>query len=189
MQDYLYLTQKLFSLNIHSFVLMPNHFHLIVTAPENNLGNAMNYFMRETSKEMNRMSQRINQTFGARYHRSLINGIFYYQNAYKYVYRNPVRAGLVRRAEDYPYSTLHGLCGKGHQHIPLVEDTLLFNPNFDHKSLEWINTPPEDQIESEVRKALRKPIFEIKRYPVQKKEPGTFSGTQWEGRGIDCLKL
>jgi putative transposase len=88
--DYLYFINKNFGIRIHSFVLMPNHFHMIARDPELNLSSAMNYFMRETSKLMASESRTINRVWGAPFHSSLIDSPLYYLHAYKYVYRNPV---------------------------------------------------------------------------------------------------
>lgn len=128
MSDYLFLCHYLFKLNIHSFVLMPNHFHLLVTAPEGNLSQFLLYFMRETSREITRLSGRINQTYGTRNHKCLIKNYRYYMNCYKYVYQNPIRANLSSTVEAYPYSTLAGLLGLTCLTIPVAEDQLLFNP-------------------------------------------------------------
>lgn len=110
----LYFTNFAFNLRIHSFVLMSNHFHMIVRSPEANLSVAMSYFMRETSREITRRSHRINQTYGSRFHRSLI--------AYKYVFRNPVEAGLCNRVEDYEFSSLKGVLGERWLDVPISED-------------------------------------------------------------------
>lgn len=159
MQDYLYLVGVGFNLRIHSFVLMPNHFHMIVSAPEGNLSSAMLYFMRETSKEITRKANRINQTYGGRYHKSCLSNLYYFMNSYKYVYRNPVRAKICSRVEDYPYSSLSGLLGLQSLVIPVVEDSLLFNPDFDSRTLDWLNKDPIDDLEDQIRRALKHPSF------------------------------
>src|SRR5689334_21017913 len=56
MGDYLAVIEHEFKILIHAFVLMPNHFHLISTAPDANISVALNYFMRETSREITRLS-------------------------------------------------------------------------------------------------------------------------------------
>lgn len=170
MEDYLYLTAKEFDLRIHAFVLMSNHFHLIATAPLGNLSRALLYFMRESSRELTRLAGRINQTYGARNHKTHINSFHHFMNTYKYVYQNPLRAGLCRRVEDYPYSTLNGLCGLNQITIPLVEDTLLFTPNFDESTLKWLNTRPDVEYEKEMRLALSRPQFELKASRKNKKQ-------------------
>ncbi len=161
-EDYLFLLKNGFGVRIHSFVLMPNHFHMLATFPEGNLSPSMRYFMRETSREFSRGSGRINQSYGSRFGRSVIPTYHYFMNAYKYVYRNPVRAKLCTSVEEYPFSTLHSLCGFQKCAIPLEEDTLLFEPNFSSRTLIWLNQEPNPDLEEEMRIGLKRPIFELK---------------------------
>jgi putative transposase len=164
MEDYLYLLAVGFSIKIHSFVLMPNHFHAIMSAPSGNLSSALLYFMRETSREITRLSGRINQTYGSRNYKTWLIKHHYFLNTYKYVYRNPVRAQLCTRVEDYPYSTLSGLLGLQPIHIPMAEDKVLFPSNFDPKALDWLNQTPDEALEDEMRRALKHPEFTLKGY-------------------------
>lgn len=158
--NYLFFIKHGFNLEIYSFVLMNNHFHLILKTPEANLDIAMNYFMRETSKIISTLCGRINQVYGAPYHWSLIKNDIYFKHAYKYVYRNPVESNLVLRVQDYKYSTLHSKIGLSHTIIPTVEDTVLFS-NVEY-TLDWLNTDyPSLEIEDEIRKALKKNEFKF----------------------------
>ncbi|CAN5722255.1 hypothetical protein BH10BDE1_BH10BDE1_35840 [soil metagenome] len=161
MSDYLFLSVKAFDLTIHSFVLMPNHFHLLVSAPPGNLSPALFQFMRETSRGITKIAGRINQTYGSRNHKTVIESHHYFLNAYKYVYRNPVRAGLCDKAQDYKYSTLSGLLGLNQLVIPVAEDTILFPEGFDGSAVDWLNTKPDVDHEEEVRCALKKSAFAL----------------------------
>ncbi len=167
MEDYLFLCNKLYGLDIHAFVLMPNHFHLIASAAAGNISESLNHFMRETSKEISKLSGRINQTYGSRNHKSLITNHHHFTNVYKYVYRNPVRAKLVSTVEEWPYSTVTGLLGLRKLSIPVVEDTLMFPEQFDESNLTWLNTTPETAHEDEIRKALRKAKFCLPKFKRQ----------------------
>lgn len=157
--DYLYFVRFAYNIQIHSFVLMDNHFHMIARFPEGNLSSAMNYFMREVSKEITRCSKRINQTFGGPFHSSLIKTPHYYLHAYKYVYRNPIEAGLIKNAEDYYYSTLSGLVGNSRLIIPVCEDETLFS-NFEG-TLKWVNTDYLEGHKDKIKKALQKTEFKF----------------------------
>ncbi len=159
--DYLFLLNKGFGIEIHCFVLMNNHFHMIVSAPNLNLSEGMNYFMRETSKEIGRASKRINQIYGGPYHKCLIDRYHYFLHAYKYVYRNPVEARLIKNVEDYRFSTLHGLLGLSKIIIPLREDTLLFEDEDLNGHLKWLNTEYNDDHRSQIEMALKKGKFEL----------------------------
>lgn len=162
MEDYLFLISVSYKVRIHSFVLMSNHIHLLVSCPENNISEALRYFLTETSRELGRLSGRVNQTWGSRNYKSLVSSYQYYLNVYKYIYSNPTRAGAATYAEEYPFSTLAGLCGQRNLFIPLAPDDLLFNPTFDDSVLRWINTPSSLEALEEVRKALRRPKMEFR---------------------------
>ncbi len=162
MSDYLFLCQQLYSIKIHSFVLMPNHFHLLVTAPKGNLSRFLLYFMRETSREISRRSKRINQTFGSRNHKCLIDRYSYYINCYKYVYQNPLRAELTRQVEEYEFSTLSGLLGLTQLVILVVEDPLLFDPIPEQSTLDWLNEWGGPQYDEDLRLALKRGKMEFK---------------------------
>src|SRR5262245_49031235 len=95
-----------YGLLVHAFVLMSNHFHLLCATPEADLGQAMNYLMRQVSKAIGSETGRINRIFGARYHWSVIDNPLYFAHAYKYVMRNPVEARIVTEVESYSYSSL-----------------------------------------------------------------------------------
>jgi putative transposase len=157
LSDYLYLCKLGFNMKIHSFVLMSNHFHLLISTPHANLSEAMNYFMRETSKEINSQSGAENQVWGGRYYRTLVTESHYINHVYKYIYRNPVQAGIVQKCEDYRYSTLHGLLGQSRITVPLEPDPYLYN-NFliEENTLRWLNLAPENSNYECLKKQLRK---------------------------------
>jgi len=159
MEDYLFFISKAYKVEILAFVLMNNHFHLLVVCPEGNLAEAMNYFMRETSRRIGEMAGRINQTYGGRFHRSLVKDPHYFNHVYKYVYRNPVEAGICARPEDYPYSTLYGLVGKRKLNFDMAYDSTLF---FSYEStLRWLNEAPAAEETLMVANALRKTVFKF----------------------------
>jgi putative transposase len=164
-EDYLYLLHHGFGIRILQFVLMPNHFHLCLRPTEANLPDAMNYFMRETSKAIGSSAKRINQVYGSPYHPTAILNNHHYLNTYKYVYRNPVKAGLCANVEDYSYSTLHGKLGKSRLIIPTEDDSILFNPEIDWTELDWLNTPPSEDDDESIGLALKKSVFKLPSRP------------------------
>ena len=98
---------------ILAYCLMTNHIHLVaVPVTEDGL-------QRVLKPLHMRYAQRINRERGWKGH--LWQGRFFsspLDNAYlwaavRYVERNPVRAGMVRRAENYRWSSAAAHCGKG----------------------------------------------------------------------------
>lgn len=164
MSDYLYFLRSAFDVRIHAFVLMSNHFHLLAAFPRSNLSDAMEYFMRETSRGIARESDRLNHVYGSRVFRSRLSSDYAFQNVYKYVYQNPVQAGLCKKVEDYPYSTLHGLLGRARALVPVEEDRLLFDEGVG-RTLSWLNESLTDEHHQALRKGLQKPDFKLPRDP------------------------
>jgi len=109
--DQLWVTQILYSLEIHAFTLMSNHFHLLATTPQKNLDEIMMYCLTETSRRINLELKKQGRVFGGRYKWSVISSSEYFYKAVQYVYQNPLKAGVVTRAEDYKWSTLHCIYG------------------------------------------------------------------------------
>ncbi len=163
MSDHLYLIHIFYGIKIHAFVLMPNHFHLICSTDCESLGVAFNYFMRETSKVMNRYSGKINQNWGSRYYRCEISNFRYFMNCYKYVYQNPVRAQLTSKCENWKFSSLNGLIGRSYMIIPIEADTILFTDSGSiiEENIDWLNQQAEENNLISMRKALKKRAFKL----------------------------
>jgi REP element-mobilizing transposase RayT len=131
------------NLQIHSFVLMTNHFHLIASTPEANISDCMQRFMQRTSKRLTKAGNRINETFAGRHFKCILQHPNYFLNAYKYNYRNPVTTGLCNFVEEYPYSTLIGKLKPTRLLVPVCEDTTLKSDVIG--TLKWLNTAPEEK--------------------------------------------
>jgi putative transposase len=154
----------IYQAEIHALVLMPNHFHLLITVPEHDLGKIMNEFMKSISRTANLVSGRSGHLFGGSYFWSLIKGTRYFGHALKYVYRNPVKAGLCERVEDYPYGSLYGLIGLGSLPFPLFYTRMGMEMGLPMDSvqefLDWLNRPFPKDADALIRRGLNKRVFE-----------------------------
>jgi REP element-mobilizing transposase RayT len=153
-----------FGTEIHGLVLMPNHIHMLLTAPNEDLGVVMNLFMSDITRISNLFSGRSGHLFGGPYHWTVVNSTRYFGHVLKYVYRNPVKANLCEKVEDYPYSTLHGLLGRSHLPFPIhytrvgLELALPYDePGY---WLDWLNRPFPAEAEDAIKAGLRKRVFE-----------------------------
>ncbi len=149
-----------------AFVLMSNHYHLIALFPHCNIGSAMNYLQREVSRSIGKRSGRINHVFGGRYKPCLIANTQYLEHVYKYVYRNPVEAGMCERVQEYPFSTLRRALGQCELPFKVWDDLALNWSPIPHSipdRLEWLNTPVLTKRTSLIQRALRRTEFEFPR--------------------------
>lgn len=93
-------------LAIHAWVFMNNHIHLLVT-PDNkeSLPKTMQSVGRRYAEYFNRNNDRSGTIWDGRYKSSLVDTDYYLLACYRYIELNPVRAGIVKKPEDYPYSS------------------------------------------------------------------------------------
>ncbi len=149
------------NLQVHSFVLMSNHYHLIASTPDSNISQCMHRFMGRTSRRLTTSGNRINETFAGRHYKTILQHQNYYLNAYKYNFRNPVGAGICEKVEDYPFSTLQTEMGKRNIAFPLAAD--FTNMGNSEAKLDWLNiAPPPEKLEA-VRYALKRQYFTSKK--------------------------
>ncbi len=160
----LFIQQVLHGLKVHAFVLMPNHFHLLATSPTRNIDEIMRDFLSSSTRIMNSRTRRSGRVFGGRYFWSVVTGPNYYAHVLKYIYRNPVKAGLSAAIAEYPFSTYAGLLGA--VPLPLVisppENRLADSLSSEVGSLDlWLNTPHSVEMNEAIRKGLRQDEFQI----------------------------
>jgi putative transposase len=158
--DYLCFISRVYNVRVHAFVLMQNHFHLIATTPQGSLSEAMNYFMRETSRVIGYESQRINHVYGGPYWWSILSSELYFAHCFKYVFRNPVAAGVVAEVQDYKFSSLSGQYGLSQLQFPIYESSIsTLIPKDDKELISWLNQDPSGQASAQIAKALRLSYF------------------------------
>lgn len=150
-----------YDLEVHSFVLMSNHFHLIASTPKANISACMHNFMTKTSRKLNKRGNRLNGNFAGRHYKCILQENRYFLSAYKYNYINPVTAGICTRVEEYPYSTLRFLLSPKESKFELIPDeTYSSDPS---GTLEWLNEPPSPEQLEAVRYALKRSYFKSKK--------------------------
>jgi putative transposase len=95
-----------FRVAIHAYVLMDNHFHLLVT-PEtaDGLPLMMQAVGRRYVRYFNDLQGRTGTLWEGRYKSTLIQSERYLLACMAYIDLNPVRAGLVAEPKDYPWSS------------------------------------------------------------------------------------
>ncbi|MGL5018704.1 MAG: transposase [Luteolibacter sp.] len=88
-----------FGWRVHAWVLMGNHFHLLVETPEPNLVAGMKWMLGVYSQGWNRRRQRKGHVFQGRYKAVVVNGEeregCYFKIVADYIHLNPVRSGWV----------------------------------------------------------------------------------------------
>ena len=96
---------------VHTYVLMTNHYHLLVSTPNANLADCMHVLNGEYALWVNKLRKRRGHVFDARYRPTVVERDEHLLEVLRYVVLNPVRAGICARAEDWPWSAHRALAG------------------------------------------------------------------------------
>ena len=92
-------------LTVHAYCLMGNHYHLLVEDRDGRLSAAMRHINGSYTQAFNRRHGRDGPLFRGRFRAQIVEREGYVLELLRYIHMNPVRAGMVRRAGDYPWSS------------------------------------------------------------------------------------
>lgn len=165
--DSLKFAQSKYVVEIVQFVLMGNHYHLLIKTPDSNIDLFMYEFNKRLTLHIRLKTMRENKILGGRYKWSLITTDAYFFTVYRYIYQNPLRAGIVSRCEEYPFSTLYYENNYKNELVSLL--TFKFKSIVDDFTeevgcktiLDFINTPFSEENLSKIKKGMKKTTFKL----------------------------
>ena len=108
---------------VHAYVLMSNHYHLLLETPEANLSLGMRWFQGAYTQRFNAVHHRRGHLFQGRYRAIPVQtdpregGLEYFKELSTYIHLNPFRSGLCgegrsRPLENYLWSSYPAYIGK-----------------------------------------------------------------------------
>ena len=111
-EDYQYYLEKLkkasdkHNCDIHAYVLMTNHVHLLVTPhKKDGISKLIQMLGRYYVQYFNDTYQRTGTLWEGRYKATLIDSEHYALGCYRYIELNPIRADMVGHPAEYPWSS------------------------------------------------------------------------------------
>lgn len=90
---------------VHAYCLMPDHIHMAVQVGDIPLSRIMQNLSFRYTQWMNRRQDRVGHLFQGRYKAVLVDADSYLLELVRYIHLNPVRAGMVKSPEAYPWSS------------------------------------------------------------------------------------
>jgi REP element-mobilizing transposase RayT len=130
-QDYLQFLELLektaekFHVEIHAYVLMENHYHLLIKTRQGNLSRAIQWLGVSYTGWFNRRHKRSGHLFQGRFKSFLIEDDRYFTAMCYYIHGNPVRAGIVKEVTAYKWSSAGAYADKGAGSPWLTTKTIL----------------------------------------------------------------
>ena len=104
---------KHYNFNMIVYCLMPNHFHFLIKLNENlNVGSFMSRFLDSYVTAFNNRYNRSGFLFKERYKSILVEKEEYLKYLCRYIHRNPLKANLVNKIEQWPWSNYFECVGE-----------------------------------------------------------------------------
>ena len=118
-------SSNIYAIKIYSYLLMSNHFHLLIDTPLGNLSEFMRHFNITYTSHFNRRYKRAGHLYQGRYKSILVDKDAYLSVLSRYIHLNPVRLKnmkaktekeKVHYLKSYRWSSLTGYINKREKH-------------------------------------------------------------------------
>ena len=99
---------KLFTVEIHSYALMPNHYHLLIHTPKGNLSRVMRHINAAYTQGFNKRHKIDGSLFRGRYKSILIEEQKYLLELIRYIHKNPINSNMENKLGQYKWCSHRG---------------------------------------------------------------------------------
>ena len=101
--------------DIFAYVLMDNHYHILLRTNRANLSKGMQWLGATYTRRFNNRHLRAGHLFQGRFKNIIVQNDAYLMQLSCYIHRNPLRAGIVKRLADFTWSSYPAYAyGKAH---------------------------------------------------------------------------
>ena len=92
---------EMWNVRIAAYCMVPNHYHILLQTPDANLSRFMRHVDGVYTQRFNRSHHYDGQLFRGRYKSILLDADSYLLQLVRYIHRNPLQAGIVKKLEAY----------------------------------------------------------------------------------------
>lgn len=120
--EILLYVKKNYNIIVHAFCLMSNHYHLLLQIDQSNISEAMRYLNSQYSAWFNRKYKRSGHLWQGRFKSYYLYDEAHFWTVTKYIERNPVAAGIVKKIDQYQFQSLYQW-QKADKYASLLDDS------------------------------------------------------------------
>jgi len=99
--------KKICGYELYAYCLMSNHIHLLMKEGREDLGNVFRRIGASFVYWYNRKYSRSGHLFQGRYKSEAVETDRYFLTVMRYIHQNPLKAGMVKEIQAYPWSSYH----------------------------------------------------------------------------------
>jgi putative transposase len=118
-------TCELFTIEVHAYSLLPNHYHMLIHTPLGNLSRALRHLNGVYTQRINRKYKKEGSLFRGRFKSILIGKDSYFKEVVRYIHRNPYKAGLEEDIGKHKWTSHYAYMNKTKRPSWLKTETVL----------------------------------------------------------------
>ncbi|MCE5223038.1 transposase [bacterium] len=92
---------------LYAYCLMPNHTHFLIRSFDENPGKFIHHIGTSYAQHYNKIFSRVGHLFQDRYKSEVVQNDEYFIAILRYIHYNPIKAGLCKQIEEYPWSSFN----------------------------------------------------------------------------------
>lgn len=123
--EYIERAVERFSIVVHAYCLLSNHYHLLLQTPEPNLSRTMQWISTSYVQYFNTKRRRSGHLFQVRFKSVLVDADEYLSHLSRYIHLNPLRAKMVESLGEYTWSSYRAYVGEAKEPDLLETNWLL----------------------------------------------------------------
>ena len=173
---------SLYGIKLHDYVLMSNHYHLLIETTKENLSAYMKYLNASYAIYFNKKYKRSGHLWQGRFKSWYVTDEAYLYTLISYIEHNPVKAGMVQRVGDYHYSAYSAFIEEATP-IQCLRESIMFtdfaNPQ---ERIAFFESTEYEHLLDEIKKASNLVVTHVKeKKPDPKRLEAMFSNIRETG--------
>lgn len=150
----IYREFKAYEVTLHSYCLMTNHYHLLMETKQPNISDVMKRLNSLYSIYFNKKYKRIGHLWQGRFASYYLYDDVHFWYVAKYIERNPIKANMVKRIDNYKYQSFFQMKYK-QEYYDLIKDSKIFDMTLEEY---------EEFIRSEIQEEILHKIYMSPKY-------------------------
>ena len=160
----------IYEVTVHSYVLMSNHYHLLIETSQENLSKYMKHINAYYAMYFNKKYKRSGHLWQGRFKSWFVTDEAYLYALVAYIEYNPIKAKMIKKLGEYKYSSYRAF-GEKEEAIACMKESFVFKMYEDVKErLSFIEYAHDERILDEIKKASNLVVSSIKEKKIDIKK-------------------
>jgi len=175
-----------YNITIHTFTILPTHYHVLIQTHKNNLSEAMRLLNSAYAAWYNFKSGRVGHLWKGRFDSYMLFDEEHFWNVVKYIERNALALGLVEDITKWDYQSL-ALRTKSTKFNEIIRESKILSKSLD-EYINWLNKPLDKHIIDEIYKEPKIIMVDGELKVIRKKLPDFFKEYKDKKEAIKAAK-